>query len=169
MLNLDFRLGLSRGWDLNFQFYSNYFANMGTLGLHWMIWGKKIAVTIGENTSIWFGHLELESIQLKSMGVIVSPVFSIGYDAAKFKVTGCLELQNSYMKTLSHGVLLGEFYRPLSAIRFKFFIEQPLWNNHWVALGIKLNYAKFYYQSWLAYSSIDEYFLYPEFSFGIIL
>ena len=169
MLNLDFRLGVSKKIDINFQFYSNYFANLGSLGFQWMLLDKRISLAVGENTAVWFGHLELESIQLKSMGVVISPFFSIGYDAKDFKVTSSLEIQNSYMKTLSHGVLLGEFYRPLSAISYKFFLEQPLWNEHWVVLGIKLNYAKFYYQSWLAYSSIDEYFFYPEFSVGFIL
>ena len=73
------------------------------------------------------------------------------------------------MKTQSEDVLLGEFYRPLSAYCLNFSIEQPLWNDHWVLIQIKLNYAKFFYQSWLAYSTVDEYLLYPQFSFGFIL
>lgn len=169
MLKMDFRIGVSKRVDLNLQFYSNYLANLGSVGFQWMLLDSKLAMAIGENTSVWFGHLDLEAIQLKSMGVVVAPTLSIGYDANYFTLTAILEIQSSYMNTLSNDILLGEFYLPFSAYNFKFIIEQPLWNEHWVTLEIKLNYAKFYYQSWLTYSNIDEFFFYPEFSFGFIL
>lgn len=169
MITSDFRIGLIKNVSMNLQFYTNYLANYGTVGLQWSLLNNDISFAIGENTSVWFGHLQLDGIHLKSMGVLVSPFFSIGYDTRDFMLTARVELQSSYLKTLSEEVLLGEFFRYFSAYNFQFAIEQPLWNEHWVVLGVKLIYAKFNYQSWLSYSAIDEYLFYPEFSFGFIL
>ena len=169
LLKFDFRMGVSKTADLTFQFYTNYIVNNGSLGMQWQLFDGDLCAAIGAKTSVWFGQLELEAFRLKSMGVVISPLFNIGYRTDDFTISSIIEIQSSYMKTLSHDILLGEFTRPLSAYSIRFIIEQPLWNDQWVALEIKLNYAKFYYQSWLTYSTIDEFFFYPEFSFGFIL
>lgn len=169
MLKFDSKLGVFDRVDFSFLFYSNYIANLGAVGFQWMICDGSLSIAIGEKTSIWFGHLEFDAIELKSMGVVVAPNLSIGYKTDLFTVTTIIESHSSYMKTLSNDILLREFIRPFSAYTVNFVIEQPLWNDNWVALGIKFNYAKFYYQSWLTYSTIDEFFFYPEFTFGFIL
>ena len=169
MLNIDFRLGLPKNTSMTLELQGNYFANIGSLGFHWPLLNQKVIMSFGEKTSVWFGHLELDAIHLKSMGVLVSPYVIMGMKTRNFLISSSFEIQNSYMKTQSEDVLLGEFYRPLSAYCLNFSIEQPLWNDHWVLIQIKLNYAKFFYQSWLAYSTVDEYLLYPQFSFGFIL
>ncbi len=169
MVTSDFRVGLIKNVSMNIQFYTNYLANNGSVGFQWNMLNNAVSLALGENTSVWFGHLQLDGIHLKSMGVLASPFLSIGYDVRDFMITARIEVQNSYLKTLSEDMLLGEFYQYFSAYNFQFNIEQPLWNEHWVVLGVKLIYAKFNYQSWLTYSAIDEYLFYPEFSFGFIL
>ena len=93
----------------------------------------------------------------------------MGYNFKDFILSMNIETQHSFMLTWSKDASLGKIQTPDAGIGVGFVLEQPLWNNHWVNLGFKVNYAKFYYQSWLSFSTLNEYLLYPEFSFGFNL
>ena len=48
-------------------------------------------------------------------------------------------------------------------------IEQPLWKESYLLIGLKLNFTKFYYPQWAAFSTFDRMFFIPEFMVGFIL
>jgi len=168
MISADFRMGLPLKLVLHSQINTNYISNKFSLGLQKNIIDGKIALAVGANASLWYGQLHQEVIRLDAFGGILNPYIVGG---VRFKdVYLSLKVENQYgiMKTFSEGVSLGKSSQPNSAYSFHFTIEQPLWNNHWVAMGFKLNYAKFNYQSWLTYSAINQFLLYPEYSFKYI-
>lgn len=169
MIMSNFRLGLPWDISMNLQFNTNYIANHGSLSFmrSFELFGVDMAA--GAKYANWFGHLELDAIRLKSWGFILSPVISAGMDFDKFLVSAEIETQHSIIYTYSEDILLGTVKNPFSGVALKLAIEQPLWNDNWVLLALKLNYSKFYYQSWLSYSTVDEYFLYPEITFGFLL
>jgi hypothetical protein len=147
----------------------NYIANLSTLSLQWVPVHNKFQLGMGIYGSVWFGHLQMRAIRLKSFGVITGPYILAGYDFKKVLLSARIESQISYYKTSCEDVLLHEVIQPKSGISARFTIEQPLWRNHWTALGFTLNYAKFYYQSWLSYSTLNEYLIFPEITFSFIL
>lgn len=169
VINCNFRLGLPWKLSTDVKFSTNYISTLGGVSVYRSFINKKLSFGIGANTSMWFGHLDMETIKVKSYGVIYSPLLIIGYDFDKFLITITGELNYGFMRTYSNDVLLGNFKQPRSLYSVKASIEQPLWNNHSVILSVKSNYAWFYYQSWLSYSTIDDYLYYPEFSFAFIL
>lgn len=169
MLIGNFRLGLPAGISLVLQMNSNYIATHGYLHLFYCFPIGKFNLAAGAKYSNWFGHLELDAIRLKSWGFILSPVISAGIDFDKFLVSAEFESQHSRLYTYSEDILLGIVSKPLAGFALRLAVEQPFWNDNWAILGIKLNYSKFYYQSWLSYSATDEFFLYPEIIFGFIL
>jgi hypothetical protein len=168
MLNADFKMGLPHKFMLNTKINTNYISNMVSLALQKNIIDKKFALAAGVNGSIWYGQLHQEIFRLNAFGLILNPYIVGGVHFDDIYLSMKLENQFGTMRTFSNGTALGKSNQPNSAYSFTFNIEQPLWNNHWVALGLKLNYAKFNYQSWLTYSAIDQYLLYPEYSFTII-
>jgi hypothetical protein len=141
---------------------------MLSLSVQKSIIDKKIAIAVGVNTSYWFGQLYQYVIRLKAFGAIANPYIAGGVHFKDIYLSLKLENQFSIMKTASEDEMLGRSAQPNSAYAVQFIIEQPLWKNNWVALGVKLNYSKFYYQAWLTYTAIDEYLLYPEYSFTFI-
>jgi len=118
---------------------------------------------------MWFGHLEMEGIRLKSYGWIINPTIYYGYDFQDFLLSCEIESQHSRMFTYSEDEYLGTLKDPAAGIGIKFNLEQPLWNDNCVSISLKLNYSKFYYQSWLAFNTIDEFLFYPELIFGFVL
>lgn len=163
------RLDMPVPLALDVQFQSNYLANNGSLGLEWMLQNRSLVTSIGLRTSVWFGHLEMDYFRLKTFGIDMSPSVSAGLDLGDvtLKATGFVRF--SYMKTDSDDKLLLEKYTPLSAYGAALTIEQPLWNDHWVALSIGATYAKFTYHSWITYTTLEDYLFYPEATFGFVL
>ena len=167
-LNADFKIGLPLKFILHSSINTNYISNRLSLDIQKNIIDKKFAFAIGVNSSYWFGQLYLDAIKLKAFGFIFNPYITTGFHFDDIYISLKIENQFAVMKTSSEDVMLGRSTQPNSAYSFHFSIEQPLWNNNWVALGVKFNYAKFNYQAWLTYTAIDEYLFYPEYSFTFI-
>jgi len=167
-INADFKMGLPLKFMLHSRINTNYISNMLSLAVQKSIFDRRTALAVGINTSYWFGQLYQDVIRLKAYGFIVNPYISCGIHFNDIYLSLKFENQFSIMKTSSEDAMLGRSSQPNSAYAIQFIVEQPLWKNNWVALGVKLNYSKFYYQAWLTYTAIDEYLLYPEYSFTFI-
>lgn len=165
----DFRLDLPWNFTTDLYMATNYISNIGTLSIQANLINSFVSVAPGIRGSMWFGHVEMESIKLKSYGMLIKPYVSAGIDFGDVMLTGTLEIQFANMYTFSEDSLLARFNQPRSNYTLRFTLEQPLFGNTWVLLGLGLNYATFYYQSWLSYSAIRQYLFYPEVYFGFIL
>lgn len=163
------KFGLPWNVSAGLYFATNYISNIGTVSLLYHLNSGGLYLAAGCGGSMWFGHLEMETIRLKSYGVLVKPIVTAGYDFGDIALSSSIEVQYGFMNTFSDDALLANFKQPRSGYTLKIFVEQPLWNNNWVVLGVGLNYATFYYQSWLTYSAVKNYLLYPEFIFGFTL
>ncbi len=150
-------------------FQSNYICNYGQLDLKYHLLNSDFSLALGSKIAVWFGHIELDAIRLKSMGWILYPTVTLGYDFKKFLLSAELETQHSDLYTYSEDQLLGVIWEPRAGYAAKFTVEQPFSGTSVVALSVKLNYSKFYYQSWLSYNTISDYLIYPEFIFSYIL
>ncbi len=165
----DFRLDLPWNFTTDLYIATNYISNIGTLSIQANLINSFVSFSPGIRGSMWFGHVEMESIKLKSYGMLIKPFVSAGIDFGDVMLTGTLEMQFGNMYTYSEDSLLAKFSQPRSGYTLRFTLEQPLFGNTWVLLGLGLNYATFYYQSWLSYSAIRQYLFYPEIYFGFIL
>lgn len=66
-------------------------------------------------------------------------------------------------------IAIGSDYNEFSGIAFTLLLEQPLWKDRYLLIGIKLNYSNFYYPAWAAYETFDKYYWIPEFKVGLVL
>lgn len=169
MIISNFRVGLPYNFSFSAQFNTNYFTNFGSGGLNWSIINNRFSFNLGGRICIWHGQMDLDNINLRAWGLIFNPNIALGYDFKKFLFSLELEAQYSKFSTYTDGVFIGTIDEPKSGFAFKINIEQPLWNDHWIDLSLKLNYTRFYYQSWLTFSTIKEFLFYPEFTIGFIL
>jgi hypothetical protein len=169
ILNFAFRMGLPGQISTIFELNTNYFTNYFSLAFQHSFLNKNMSLAGGVKFAGWFGHPQLSFTNVKATGMILSPYISTGYDFGDFVLSATIDVESYYIYNSSEGNRLGEWFKPLSGFGLKFSLEQPLWKNHWVNLGMKLNFSKFYYQSWLSFTTIDEFLVYPEFSLGFVL
>ena len=166
---LNLRLGLSKTLSALMQINSNYISNHASLGIMKSYSLGDIYFSLGTTFSAWFGHIQLDAIKLKTWGVYLTPNAGFGFDFGSLFFSTQFETQHHIFWTYAENQFLGVLKKFDGGFAVKFCAEQPLWNKHWVSLSLKLNYSKFYYQSWLSYSTVDEYLFYPEFNFGFTL
>ena len=169
MLMCGLKLGMPYNLNFALSLQSNYIANYGLSELYWNMIDNKFSLSFGVKFAMWFGHLEMDAIHLKSYGGILYPSIKMSYDFDKYVISSELESQHSQMTTSSEGEILGTLREPSAGFALRLSIEQELWESQIVALSVKINYAKFYYQSWLSFNTIDEFLLYPEILFAFEL
>lgn len=170
LLKIDYKLGLPANFSLNAKLFSNYIVNGSSMGFDYAWIDRKFSSNVGFDVTGWFGHLNMDAIQLKARGMIISPYVTTGIKFDNLLLSARIETQISTIWTDDYDeIILGKVKYPDKGIALHLTVEQPLWNDNWTALGIKLNYTKFYYQSWLSYNTLDEYLFYPEVIFSFVL
>lgn len=168
-LNYDFRYGISNNFSLNGSLISNYITNKLQIGSTWSNFYKKLQYCIGIFTSGWYSHLDVDAIKLNTYGITLTPRISVGYNLFNILTTVQLESQHHIFWNYLEKEYLGSTKIFDGGFSMNVITEQPFVGKMNTIIALKFHYVKFHYQSWLAYSVIDEYLFYPEFYFGVKL
>ena len=158
----------------NFAIYGAFYTNIVTyhfsLGPRWNYRIGKFALAPGYDIAYWFGALNQFGYDSKLRGWIHYPNLTIGYDFNLFMLS--LKAEVIYMTSLTEladDVEITRKFKNYAGISIAVYLEQPLWKDHYVILGVKSNYTKFYYPVWAAFSTFNRFFWIPEFTVGYIL
>jgi hypothetical protein len=158
----------------NFQIYGGICTNIVTfhfaLGPRWHYQIDKFRFSLGYDIAYWFGELNHFGYNSKVKGWIHYPNLTVGYEFDSFAISLKSEL---IIQTARHDksedVEVKSEFRDLSGFSAGLYIEQPLWKDNYVLLGLKMNYTQFYYPIWAAFSTFDRYFYIPEITIGFNL
>ena len=103
-------------------------------------------------------------------GIFDYPAISIGYNYNDILFT--FKTDVSLMTLLSRKVgntQVEDSKDRLVSTSSMLAIEQPFINGINVLIAFKINYSKYYYQSWLAFVTTKNWILIPEFHVGVNL
>jgi hypothetical protein len=162
------------GLPANFQLYGSFHTNFITfhfaLGPKWRYEYEKFALAVGYDIAYWFGKLEQFGFNSKVRGWISYPNLTVGYNFDKFSISvkGELIFYND-IDTWQDEVKLSTNVDTYSGFAIGVYIEQPLWKKNYVILGLKVNYTKYYYPTWAAFTTFNRRFYIPEFVLGFTL
>ncbi len=168
-LNFDCRYSLSESFSLIGSFNSNFITNQINIGSIWSSTYDDFSYYIGAITSGWYSFLNTESIKLNTYGITITPRISVGYNFHNLLASVQLESHHHIFWNYLEKEYLGSTKILDGGFSMNFITEQRFINNLNLVLALRLHYNKFFYQSWVAYSFLDEYLFYPEFYFGILL
>ena len=165
----------SYGLPYNFSADGNFTTNIVTfqfsLGPKWRYEiDQHWALALGFDFSYVFGQLRHYGYDSKITTWMSYPNASIGYKFSKFSVS--LKVEGIFiadLKTKQDDVELTKEYDGISGIAFGVYIEQRLWKDHYLTLGLKNNYTEFYYPAWAVFPTFDRIFWIPEFFIGLAL
>ncbi len=140
------------------------------LGPKWNYSIDKFGFSVGGDIAYWFGQLEQFGFDTKFNGWIMYPNLSAGYRFNKFTLSLKSELVFNLAETSTNGE--SEIANDLDFFNgwtIGFYIEQPLWKDNFVVIGVRSTFLKFYYPMWAAFSTFDRTFYIPEATFTFIL
>jgi len=170
MLDFHARLGCPADFSVLFNASTNIITNKASFGAAWGFNIGAFSFSAGDMHSYWYGSASLEGFDTDAQGWINLPFVAAGYSDDEFLV----HVRGEGQIILSRSTRVGE--QELSSSRnlasgmsMAIVIEQPFFRRTSVALGIRLTWSNAAPHSWLAFSTIRERQLYPEFFFGVIL
>jgi hypothetical protein len=170
LFQLNNKLGLPEGFTLESSFQSVVVSNQLRSGLHWNFAMKRFSFSAGIDAAFLFGKMKIAGFNNRTTGWCTYPVLSAGYKAEKVTFTVLAEYSyiNSLKITSGTSEILDSRNHE-SGPTVSLFVEQPLWKNHIMILGVINNFQKFYFPAWPAFSSFDKRFYIPQFYVGLIL
>ena len=140
------------------------------LGPKWNYNLYRWGFSVGTDLSYYTGKLEHFGFDTKFYGWAMYPNISAGYRFNKFAVSIKSELVFNLAEHSKNGE--SEIENNLDFFNgwtIGFYIEQPLWKDHFVVIGIRSTFLKFYYPMWAAFSTFDRKFYIPEATFAFNL
>lgn len=148
---------------------TNIFTSQLSLSPSYSASFRKLSFNAGSELLFWFGFYKNDGFNVSVLGWGYSPFVSAGYDFDDFllslRLSADIKAQSTYMRKISYKNYSPEF----KGLAMSLAVEQPLWRDHWFALGFRANYTTFFYKSWISFSTFEQYTFYPEFFAGFLL
>ncbi len=167
-LELKYITGILPNLSLKGELNTNVITNQLVISPDYNFSINKFSFAVGNDLTFWYGFFKSDGFDVSVVGWGYSPFITAGFNADDFflsmKIAADVRAQNTFMKSLRYKDSSPKFVGFTMTIA----IEQPLWGNNYMALGFRAYYTKFFYKSWLSFSTFDQYLYYPEFFAGFV-
>jgi hypothetical protein len=164
------RLGLPVGFTLDATVQTIWVSNMISLGPHWNFSLSKVSFGAGLDPYFMFGRMNISGFDNKAWGWGMSPNVSFGFTTKDiaFTIKGERKTVNSLTIT-SGSAEISKEKNFLAGWSIGLYMEQKLWKDHVMVLGLINNFQKFYYAAWPAFSTFNRNYYIPQIYIGLVL
>lgn len=162
------KFGLIYGFSLNGSVSTNIITRNFQLGLQWNLRLNRFALSLGYDAAYMYGKLNGFGFDNKVSGWLFYPNISLGAAFDKFTLTVKGELSTIPKLTQTADDIVTTTDRKfLSGGSIGFYIEQPLWKDNFVILGVRANYVRYYFPAWATFPTWDRFHFIPEAVIGL--
>jgi hypothetical protein len=170
LIQLSNKIGFPGGFTLESSLQSIYIANQFRFGPRWNVEIGKFSCAAGVDAGLLFGKMNISGFNNKASGWMMYPVVSLGYRTDQLAFTLSAERSTIQSLTLSSGsVETSDFKNFKSGQTISIYLEQRLWRNHVMILGLVNNFQKFYFPAWPAFSAFNKRYYIPQMYLGLVL
>jgi len=162
--------GIPKNFIMEGSLHTNLITWHFSLGAKWNYVFDKFSFALGYDVAYLFGGLRSFGFDSSIKGWMNYPNLAIGYKFSRFTVSvkGELVLVTSLTQT-ADDLEVASNLNTVSGYTLTVVVEQPLWKDNYFLVGLKINWLKFYYPQWAAFSTFDRLFFIPEFTVGFVL
>jgi hypothetical protein len=164
------RYGLPENLVLNGQIATQIINNHFLLGGGWVYKRDQLHVQVDYGLAYWFGSLEIEGFDNSARGWINYPGIAIGYDFGILALTARGELNIvTSLSTFAGDVEVSSDNNFFNGYSVSLVMEQPLYRQKYITLGVRMNRIKFYWPTWPLFPTFDRSYYIPVFMVGFRL
>jgi hypothetical protein len=170
LVNIHMIFGLPWNLSLESELTTLIVSNQLTLGPRFSYLYKNLGVKVGWDVAFVYGQLKQAGFDNSLMAWIQYPNFSIGYKLKKVAFTFKGEMvivTKTVSKTGENEVDHSNNF--INGGTIAFYIEQRIHKNKVFVIGIKDNYEKIYWPTWMLFSTFNRFYNIPELYFSWIL
>jgi hypothetical protein len=166
----DVRYGLPQGFQLTGALTTMIITNHIAVGANWVYEFDRLHAELGYRVAYWFGFMNVEGFDNTASGWFNYPGLSVGYDFGPLAVTlrGELSVVTS-LTTYAGDLETSSDYNFYNGGSLALMLEQPLWKDNYVTLGLRISHVKFFYPTWVLFPTFNRYYYIPELILGIRL
>ncbi len=141
-----------------------------SLGPKWHYQINRMGFSLGTDIAFWTGKLNHFGFDTDVTGWTLYPNISAGYQFNKFAISIKSEVVLNLAETSTQGDLeISDNLDFYNGWTIGVYLEQPLWKDNYVVLGIRSTFLKYYYPLWAAFSTFDRTYYIPEATITFIL
>ncbi len=170
LVNIHMAFGLPWKFSLEGDVTTIVVSNQFAIGPHLGFSMKNFAVNFGWDVAFCYGQLRQAGFDNNAKLWIHYPNISLGYKVKDlaFTLKGELVGVASVVQTSGTNEIerSKNFYNGFTVAVY---IEQRLWKNHVFTIGLKDNYEKMYWPTWMLFSTFNRFYHIPELSFSWVL
>ncbi len=170
LVNIHMTFGLPWRFSLEADVTTIIVSNQFALGPRIGYGHRNFYVNLGWDVAFVYGQMKQAGFNNTAKVWINYPNLSIGYKLKKMAFTlkgEVVILADVSMQSGENDVVRTKNFFNGGTIAF--YIEQRLWKNHVFIIGLKDNYEKFYWPTWMLFNTFNRFYHIPELSFSWIL
>ncbi len=164
------KYGLPYSFNLKGSASSNIITYHFRAGLQWSYNIKRVTFSINSDAAYWFGRLNSFGFDSGVNAWNGYSNFTMGIEFDKFTLT--IQTETNYVisiKQTADDIETENKNSFLAGGSVAIFIEQPVWKDNYMTLGVRSTYSKLYWPSWAVFPSWDRYHVIPEIFIGFVL
>ncbi len=170
LVNIHMTFGLPWKFSLEADVSTILVSNQFALGPRIGFGHRNFYFNLGWDIAFVYGQMRQAGFNNSTKVFLQYPNLSLGYKLKKMSFT----VKGEAVGILSSVTTSGEnevnrskdFF---NGVTVAFYLEQRLWKNHVFVFGIKDSYVKYYWPTWLIFTTFNRFYHIPELSFSWIL
>ena len=170
LVNIHMIFGLPWKFSLESELTTIVVSNQLTLDPRLSFSKNNFGVKLGWDLAFVYGQMKQAGFDNSTQNWIYYPNISVGYKLKKMAFTFKGELVN--VSSISTKTGENEVTRSknfFNGITAAIYIEQRIHNKKVFVIGIKDNYLKYYWPTWLIFTTFNRYYHIPELNFSWVL
>jgi hypothetical protein len=170
LVNIHATFGLPWKFSLEGDITSILVSNQFALGPRLGFCHKNFGINIGWDVAFVYGQMKQGGFNNSTQAWIQYPNLSLGYKLKKMAFTLKGELVAVTKVTTKSGENEVSSSRNfINGFTAAVYIEQRLYKNTVFVIGLKDNYVKYYWPTWMLFSTFNRYYNIPELYFSWVL
>jgi hypothetical protein len=173
-INVQATMGLKRNFSAELKVGTIFVSNQVQAGFRWhRRVNSNFFFNAGYDIAAVYGALNpliQQGFNTRVHAIIHCPNVSLGYvykDMA-FTLRGEMNVV-AHVKIRAGENIISDDRNFYNGFSIGLFLEQRLWKNNVVIMGLRNNYQKFSYIAWPAFSTFNRFYNIPEISVGLVL
>jgi hypothetical protein len=147
-----------------------YISNQLRTGPHWYFSKDKFSLGAGLDAEFMFGKMNISGFNNTSRGWCLYPGISAGLRFREIAFSARAELTYISSFSLASGSEeIMHIRNRFSGGTLSFLVEQPLWKNRRMIVGVVNSYQKFFYPAWPSFSTFNRHYYIPQLYVGFVL
>jgi hypothetical protein len=170
LVNIHATFGMPVGFSLEGDITTILVSNQFALGPRWNFRSRNFSFNLGYDIAFVYGRMNIAGFHNSAKAWIQYPNLSVGCRIKDITLTAKGELVAILWSSSKSGENeINHTTRYFNGGTCALYIEQRLWKNTVFIIGLKDNIVKYYWPTWMLFSTFDRYYHIPEIYFGWVL